>query len=123
MFYSFERAQYLEMIQLWEAPTGDMAGKNANHTYGAEHLCRLLGKPFPSLPLSLQTHKSLTTHPPVSLPELIAQTNMDQQSVSHLREEIIKLTNWMVKKPNLEKYFVAEYETPNQTYIDMARGN
>ncbi|OBT74287.1 hypothetical protein VF21_07371 [Pseudogymnoascus sp. 05NY08] len=101
LLYRFERAQYLEMIQLWEAPTGDMAGKNANQTYGAEHLCRLL----------------------VSLPELIAQTNMDQQSVSHLREEIIKLTNWMVKKPNLEKYFVAEYETPNQSYIDMARGN
>ncbi|OBT50081.1 hypothetical protein VE04_09668, partial [Pseudogymnoascus sp. 24MN13] len=99
LLYRFERAQYLEMIQLWEAPTGDMAGKNANQTYGAEHLCRLL----------------------VSLPELIAQTNMDQQSVSHLREEIIKLTNWMVKKPNLEKYFVAEYETPNQSYIDMAR--
>ncbi|ELR02578.1 Esa1p-associated factor [Pseudogymnoascus destructans] len=101
LLYRFERAQYLEMTQLWEAPTGDMAGKNANQTYGAEHLCRLL----------------------VSLPELIAQTNMDQQSVSHLREEIIKLTNWMVKKPNLEKYFVAEYETPNQSYIDMARGN
>ncbi|KFY23484.1 hypothetical protein V493_05837 [Pseudogymnoascus sp. VKM F-4281 (FW-2241)] len=101
LLYRFERAQYLEMIQLWEAPTGDMSGKNANQTYGAEHLCRLL----------------------VSLPELVAQTNMDQQSVSHLREEIIKLTNWMVKKPNLEKYFVAEYETPNQSYIDTARGN
>ncbi|KFY39543.1 hypothetical protein V494_03927 [Pseudogymnoascus sp. VKM F-4513 (FW-928)] len=101
LLYRFERAQYLEMIQLWEAPTGDMSGKNANQTYGAEHLCRLL----------------------VSLPELIAQTNMDQQSVSHLREEIIKLTNWMCKKSNLEKYFVAEYETPNQSYIDMARGN
>ncbi|KFY82484.1 hypothetical protein V500_10514 [Pseudogymnoascus sp. VKM F-4518 (FW-2643)] len=101
LLYRFERAQYAEMIQLWEAPTGDMAGKNANQTYGAEHLCRLL----------------------VSLPELIAQTNMDQQSVSHLREEIIKLTNWMCKKSNLEKYFVAEYETPNQSYIDMARGN
>lgn len=48
---------------------------------------------------------------------------MDQQSVSHLREEVIKLTNWLCKKPNLEKYFVAEYETPNQSYIDMARGN
>lgn len=57
MFYSFERAQYLEMIQLWEAPTGDMAGKNANQTYGAEHLCRLLGKSFPP-PLSPFKHKN-----------------------------------------------------------------
>lgn len=59
MFYSFERAQYLEMIQLWEAPTGDMAGKNANQTYGAEHLCRLLGKySFPrTAPLQLLTNQ------------------------------------------------------------------
>jgi hypothetical protein len=55
MFYSFERAQYLEMIQLWEAPTGDMAGKNANQTYGAEHLCRLLGTHSPLHPSHLQT--------------------------------------------------------------------
>ncbi|KFY55570.1 hypothetical protein V496_06963 [Pseudogymnoascus sp. VKM F-4515 (FW-2607)] len=101
LLYRFERAQYLEMIQLWEAPTGEMSGKNANQTYGAEHLCRLL----------------------VTLPELIAQTNMDQQSVTHLREEIVKMTNWMIKKPILDKYFVNEYETPNQSYIDMARGN
>lgn len=108
------------MIQLWEAPTGDLAGKNANQTYGAEHLCRLLGKHFSPHP----SPRTITNNPNlVSLPELIAQTNMDQQSVSHLREEVIKLTNWLCKKPNLEKYFVAEYETPNQSYIDMARGN
>lgn len=55
----------------------------------------------------------------VSLPELLAQTNMDQQSVSRLREEIGKFTMWLGK--NCETYFVSEYETPSQEYIDKAR--
>jgi len=99
-FHSFERTQYLEMLELWQNGKGEWAGKSAGDTYGAEHLCRLL----------------------VSLPELIAQTNMDQQSVGRLREELIKMTNWLGKKENTLKYFVNEYETPNQSYIDKARG-
>jgi mortality factor 4-like protein 1 len=55
----------------------------------------------------------------VSLPELIAQTNMDQQSVNRLREELTKLTNFISR--NAPKYFVAEYETPSQDYIEQAR--
>ena len=55
----------------------------------------------------------------VSLPELLAQTNMDQQSVSRLREEIGKFTVWLGR--NCEIYFVSEYETPSQEYIDKAR--
>jgi mortality factor 4-like protein 1 len=56
----------------------------------------------------------------VSLPELIAQTNMDQQSVNRLREELLKMTNWLGK--NATTYFVSEYETPSQAYIEKARG-
>jgi hypothetical protein len=55
----------------------------------------------------------------VSLPELIAQTNMDQQSVNRLREELAKMTNWLGK--NALEYFASEYETPSQNYIDKAR--
>ena len=55
----------------------------------------------------------------VSLPELLAQTNMDKQSVVRLREEISKFCNWLGK--NTESYFVSEYETPSQEYIDNAR--
>ena len=57
----------------------------------------------------------------VTLPELIAQTNMDQQSVNRLREELLKMTNWLAK--NATTYFVKEYETPSQSYIEKARGN
>lgn len=41
--YRFERNQYLEIRELWNANEGEWAGKGAGDTYGAEHLCRLLG--------------------------------------------------------------------------------
>ena len=98
LLYRFERIQYVEAREGWLSTTGDFAGKTPCDTYGAEHLCRLL----------------------VSLPELIAQTNMDHQSVNRLREELTKLTNWIAK--NATTYFVSEYETPGQEYCEKARG-
>ncbi|OAA60941.1 hypothetical protein SPI_04965 [Niveomyces insectorum RCEF 264] len=92
LLYRFERPQYIEMHELWGT---DDKHKSPIDTYGAEHLCRLL----------------------VSLPELISQTNMDQQSVNRLRDELTKLTAWLGK--NMVTYFVSEYETPNQ---DGAQG-
>lgn len=50
---------------------------------------------------------------------MIAQTNMDVQSVNRLREELTKLTNWLGR--NAEKYFVKEYETPSAEYVEKAR--
>lgn len=44
---------------------------------------------------------------------------MDQQSVTRLREEIGKFTMWLSN--NSETYFVSEYETPSQEYVDKAR--
>lgn len=44
---------------------------------------------------------------------------MDQQSINRLREEISKFTVWLSR--NTEKYFVSEYETPSQEYVDKAR--
>jgi mortality factor 4-like protein 1 len=45
---------------------------------------------------------------------------MDQQSVNRLREEITKVMNWIAR--HATTYFVSEYETPSQAYIDQARG-
>ena len=59
--------------------------------------------------------------PPVSLPELIAQTNMDQQSVNRLRDEIVKFIHWLGR--NVTRYFVSEYESPTQEYINQVRGS
>ena len=54
------------------------------------------------------------------MPELIAQTNMDQQSVNRLREELAKLTQWLAKHSG--RWFITEYENPSQEYIEKARG-
>lgn len=40
----FERQQYREMHKLWSSADADSKHKSAVDTYGAEHLCRLLGK-------------------------------------------------------------------------------
>ncbi|PBP21950.1 keratinolytic protein, partial [Diplocarpon rosae] len=93
----FERSQYQEVREGMSAKEGDFAGKTICDIYGAEHLCRLI----------------------VTLPELIAQTNMDTQSVNRLREELTKMTMWLGK--NASKYFNNEYETPGAEYIEKAR--
>ncbi|KAK4162185.1 MRG-domain-containing protein [Cladorrhinum sp. PSN259] len=96
LLYRFERVQYNEMRELW-ASGKDPNHKGAKDTYGAEHLARLL----------------------VTMPELIAQTNMDQQSANRLRDEIQKFTDWFSR--HVTKYFVREYETPGQEYLEKAR--
>jgi len=96
LLYRFERHQYMEMRKLIDSEE-DTLHKSVCDIYGAEHLARLI----------------------VTLPELLAQTNMDQQSVSRLREEIGKFTIWLGKEA--KTYFVSEYETPSQEYVDTAR--
>ncbi|KAF4340007.1 chromatin modification-related eaf3 [Fusarium beomiforme] len=98
LLYRFERHQYMDLKKLWENAEVNPEITSVCDVYGAEHLARLI----------------------VSLPELLAQTNMDQQSVSRLREEIGKFNVWLGR--NCETYFVNEYETPSQEYIDKARG-
>ncbi|KAF4995090.1 hypothetical protein FGRMN_5385 [Fusarium graminum] len=97
LLYRFERPQYMSVKKLWENAETNLEITTVCDVYGAEHLARLI----------------------VSLPELLAQTNMDQQSVSRLREEIGKFNVWLGR--NAETYFVNEYETPSQEYIDKAR--
>ncbi|KAI9776116.1 MAG: Esa1p-associated factor [Candelina submexicana] len=98
LLYRFEREQYFEIRQLWESGEGEWEGKGPGDVYGAEHLCRLF----------------------VSMPELIAQTNMDQQSVNKLRDELVKITQWLGK--NSSRFFASDYENASQEYIEKARG-
>ncbi|KAI1480760.1 MRG-domain-containing protein [Daldinia eschscholtzii] len=97
LLYRFERAQYAEMYKKWMSDDPEYQGKTASDTYGPEHLMRLI----------------------VSLPELVAQTNMDQQSVNRLREELVKFCTWLSK--NTTEYFVSHYESPPQDYIQKAK--
>jgi mortality factor 4-like protein 1 len=53
------------------------------------------------------------------MPELIAQTNMDAQSVSKLREEMTRLTLWFSK--HTDDYLNTAYVTPTAEYIERAK--
>ena len=54
------------------------------------------------------------------MPELIAQTNMDQQAINRLREELAKMTQWLGK--NTHRFLNTEYEPASAEYIEKARG-
>ena len=56
----------------------------------------------------------------VTLPELIAQTNMDAQSVKKLKEEVQSLTGWMGK--NSTRFITQPYQVASQDYIEAVRG-
>lgn len=108
----------MDVRKLWDNADENSQYKNVCDVYGAEHLARLIGTYTPRLTHS--SYRGLANfYLLVSLPELLAQTNMDQQSVSRLREEIGKFTTWLGR--NCQSYFVNEYETPSQEYIDKAR--
>ncbi len=122
LLYRFEREQYFEMTQMLNKG-GEWEGKNMGDVYGAEHLCRLFGRynsrPLACISRSVQvTNVSLWS---VSLPELIAQTNMDGQSISKLKDEIAKLTSWLGK--NSDRFFTAEYEDAGPEYTEKTRGS
>ena len=108
LLYRFERQQWLDiherMMMTKEAAEKSkdevniqVAGKTPCQVYGAEHLSRLF----------------------VSMPELVAQTNMDSQSVNKLREEMFRMTSWLSK--NSSKYFAKDYETAGRAYEDKTR--
>ena len=56
LLYRFEREQFFEIRQMWEHGVGEWEGKGVGDVYGAEHLCRLFGKP---IPVSLSRHRSV----------------------------------------------------------------
>ncbi|KAF2748997.1 MRG-domain-containing protein [Sporormia fimetaria CBS 119925] len=99
LLYRFERGQLLELNEKMQEPTGDFVGKKYTDIYGGEHLLRLF----------------------VSMPELIAQTNMDAQSVGRLREELTSMLTWMSKEQNVSRFFKSDYESPTQEYIDKVK--
>lgn len=106
LLYKQERLQYSHLCKRIRDPSDDLAGKQIYEIYGAEHLIRLLGMLSSSFEMCIRI---LTCSSTVTMPELIAQTNMDQQSVSRLREELIKLTMWLAIPENIKKYFSVPY--------------
>ncbi|KAF2624203.1 NuA4 histone acetyltransferase complex, Eaf3/MRG15 subunit [Macroventuria anomochaeta] len=101
LLYRFEREQFYDISTQLEQPTNDLAGKSMSEIYGGEHLLRLF----------------------VSMPELIAQTNMDIQAVNRLREELSGMTTWLSKEPQVNAFFSSVYESPGQAYIDKVKSS
>lgn len=98
LLYKFERQQYNTLRKKMEAATGNLSGKEISDVYGPEHLCRLFA----------------------TMPELLAQTNMDAQSTTRLREELSKFCIWLSK--HSEHYFKPGYVTANNDYAERAKG-
>ncbi|PGG98626.1 mortality factor 4-like protein 1 [Blastomyces parvus] len=98
LLYSFEREQYHILQKKWESGAEGFVDKGPCDVYGAEHLARLFA----------------------SLPELLAQTNLGQESTNRLREELSKLAIWLSR--NSEKMFATKYKSPGNEYIDKAKG-
>ncbi|KAF2839617.1 MRG-domain-containing protein [Patellaria atrata CBS 101060] len=101
LLYRFEREQFAEIYRQMENPTGPLAGKKASDIYGGEHLLRLF----------------------TSMPELIAATNMDKQSVIRLREELSRIAFWLSKDENMKRYFSEPYRHVESDYTNKSRGD
>lgn len=91
LLYRFERQQYLNIKKKYpDTPMSEI--------YGPEHLLRLF----------------------VSMPALIAQTNMDQQSIAVFREHLEDCLRYMLQHRG--KLFVKEYENTSPHYEAVSRG-
>ncbi|KAH6618991.1 mortality factor 4-like protein-like protein 1 [Boeremia exigua] len=101
LLYRFEREQFFDILTQTEQATNDLAGKSMSEIYGGEHLLRLFA----------------------SMPELIAQTNMDVQAINRLREELSGMTTWLSKEPQVNAFFSSVYESPGQAYIDKVKSS
>lgn len=117
LLYRFEREQFYDIHTRIDQPTDELAGKTLAEIYGGEHLLRLLGK------LTLHLRNMHFTDFLVSMPELIAQTNMDHQAINRLREELSSMTTWLSKEPQINAYFASVYESPGQAYIDKVKSS
>jgi len=91
LLYRFERQQYVDVRRANE-------GKEMSDVYGAEHLLRLFGI-MSTLPLLIWA---------VSLPGLIAHTNMDQQSIHTLKDHIEAILKYQLHFQYLNPRYMAK---------------
>ncbi|TBU44924.1 MRG-domain-containing protein [Dichomitus squalens] len=99
LLYRFERPQYAEIRKKYvTGPTVQIGQeKEMSAIYGAEHFLRML----------------------VSLPQMVASSSMDGESVALLRDYVNELLQWMVKERH--RIFVPEYESASIAYQNISR--
>jgi len=90
LLYHFERQQYVQI-------TKDYPDKEMSSIYGAEHLLRLF----------------------VQFPQLLTYTNMDQDSMTLLKDQFTEFLEYMAN--NMKKMFQIEYENASPIYISLVK--
>ncbi|KAG0225171.1 Esa1p-associated factor [Actinomortierella wolfii] len=90
LLYRFERQQYVDIRKKY-------VGKEDSEIYGAEHLLRLF----------------------VQFPSLIAHTQMDQDAINALRENLVDMLKWMQK--NHKDLILSEYENASPAYMSIVK--
>ncbi|CAL1702403.1 unnamed protein product [Somion occarium] len=99
LLYRFERPQYAEMRRQYVTGPQVIVGqeKEMSSIYGAEHLLRML----------------------VSLPNMVASSTMDPESVGLVRDYVNELMAWMVKER--DRLFIKEYDSASLAYQNISR--
>ncbi|OBZ73170.1 Chromatin modification-related protein EAF3 [Grifola frondosa] len=99
LLYRFERPQYAEIRKKYVTGPTVIVGqeKEMSSIYGAEHLLRML----------------------VSLPQMVASSSMDAESVGLVRDYVNELLAWMVKER--QRIFIPEYESASVAYQSISR--
>ncbi|KZT01680.1 MRG-domain-containing protein [Laetiporus sulphureus 93-53] len=99
LLYRFERPQYAEIRRKYvTGPTVKVGEeKEMSAIYGAEHLLRML----------------------VSLPQMVASSSMDNESVGLVRDYVNELMVYMAKEQH--RIFVPEYESASLAYQNISR--
>ncbi|GAA5894401.1 hypothetical protein JCM5296_005157 [Sporobolomyces johnsonii] len=93
LLYRFERGQYQEQYKALQG-----TDKQMSSVYGGEHLLRLF----------------------VNLPELLAHTSLDPESMGVLKENMVQFLAWM--DLNRRVLFVKEYNGTSSGYQNNNRG-
>ncbi|KAJ2935591.1 hypothetical protein H1R20_g1350, partial [Candolleomyces eurysporus] len=100
LLYRFERLQYSEIRKRYWTGQDVVVGvteKEMSCIYGAEHLLRML----------------------VTLPQMIAQTSLDPESVGHIRDYVNELLQYMVRER--DRLFLKEYDNAPPAYQNVVR--
>jgi len=99
LLYRFERPQYAEIRKQYVTGPKVQVGqeKDMSAIYGAEHLLRML----------------------VSLPQMVASSTMDAESVGLVRDYVNELMTFMANERS--RLFLTEYESSSLQYQNISR--
>jgi mortality factor 4-like protein 1 len=120
LLYAHERDQYRFYREKLAKGEPGFENLTWSDLYGAEHMARLLCRtPLPKFLRCkyISVTDPLTTSPTLAaiMPELLAQTNMNQQAINRVREELSKFSLWMTR--NAEKLFAPKHSAPANTFM------